>query len=114
MKNQAARGCLYTVIAIILIILVIWIWGKLDPGTDLNPKTTFTPAEDAWTTCTMFIERQLGLSIMDAQEYNPSGVTVPADNEFIVNVYYAKNNATYQCDILKQSDGNWNLLALRH
>lgn len=110
-NNQTGRSCLYLVLIICVVVFVIWIFPKLNPGTS-GTTPTLTPSEGAWSSCTMFIEKQLGLSIMDAQRYNPGGVTISTENVFIVNVYYAKNTTNYRCDIQRLSNGDWKLLGL--
>lgn len=116
-KKPASRGCLYLVLAMVFVVIVfvVWIFGTANSGNNNNSNNTTSnssPSENAWTACGMFIEKQLGLSYMDSQRYNPSGVTTPSENEYIVNIYYAKNNVTYQCHIL-HSGGQWKLLNLK-
>lgn len=81
-------------------------------GTAATPTATLTPQESAWTGCTLFIDRQLDISFLDAQRYTPSGVEDLGDNQYRVKVHYAEIGSTYQCELLRRSDGNWQLLSL--
>jgi hypothetical protein len=78
-----------------------------------QPTATTSPAESAWTACTMFVNQQVGLSTSDAQEYNPGGVTLLAGNQYQVVVYYAKYTSFYQCSIDHLANGNWQLADLK-
>jgi hypothetical protein len=77
-----------------------------------TPAPTSTPEKLAWTACIYFIEQKLKLSaLFDAQAYNPGGV-IKAGNDFLVDVYYAKNDVTYTCLITRDPNGDWRLLNL--
>lgn len=100
----------------ILLFLFVLLIVSLSCGGSPNSsptRPTSTTEENAWTACTLLIEKQLKISFLDAQDYNPSGVT-PLDNDhYLVAVYYAKYSDTYQCFLLHDSDGDWNLLELK-
>jgi hypothetical protein len=68
-------------------------------------ETRSTIEEDAWTACTVGIDKQLGLSYMDAQDFTLSGVTSLGSNQYRVDVYYAKYSTYYQCTVEKVSNG---------
>ena len=108
-KKQNNAGMI--VVAVVVLCLVFWAVAQLG-GKPSSSKPTSTPQESAWTACTLFIEKQLGISYLDAQDYNPSGVTMLSDGQYKVTVYYAKLSDTYQCTILRRTDGNWQLLSL--
>jgi hypothetical protein len=68
--------------------------------------------QSAWTACTLFIERQLDISYLDAQSYTASSLTTLPDNQYIVEVFYADLAKTYRCQLFHRPDGNWELLKL--
>lgn len=76
------------------------------------PTATSSPEHLAWTACTQFVERQLGVSPSDAQRYNPSGVVALADGQYQVTVFYAKTSASYRCTLARHSNGDWELIGL--
>lgn len=77
-----------------------------------TPVPTATVQESAWTACTLFVEQQVGISYLDAQEYNPAGVTDLGSDRYQVEVFFAEQNQTYRCELLRRSDGNWQLEGL--
>ena len=76
------------------------------------PTPTSTPQENAWYACTYLIEQQLGLSMSNAQVCARKCGDSSKLNEYKVDVYYASNATTYECDVLHTSTGNWQLLGL--
>lgn len=89
------------------------------PAPTAIPTPTTTPEESAWYACTVAIERELGLSISDAQRYNPDGVilndtlkdgtvvdftTYTGPRQYEVNVHYAKYGSTYHCILIYYPD----------
>lgn len=81
-------------------------------STTIPATPTSTPQESAWTACTLFVERQLGIPFTDAQEYNPAGVTDLGGGGYQVEVFYAGTGDTYRCELLKRTDGDWQLEGL--
>jgi tetratricopeptide (TPR) repeat protein len=108
-KRQSSAGVavLIVVVLCIVILALTQLNGKSSPA-----KPTSTPGEMAFSACTQFIEKQLGVSYFDAQDYSPSRVTALGSGQFQVKVYYAKLSDTYQCTILHRTDGNWQLVSL--
>ena len=99
------------VAAFLLLFIATQLGGK--SSNEAEPTPTPTPAERSWYACTAFVREQTGLSPSDAQRYIPAGVTLLADNQFRVVVYYAKQGSTYLCDVLLGPDGSWQLLDLK-
>ena len=77
-----------------------------------TPEPTVTPQESSWYACTTFVQQQVGVSASDAQRYTSSGVTTLANNEFIVEVFYASLGSSYRCGLLRHSNGDWELQSL--
>jgi hypothetical protein len=104
----------------ILGILCIAVWAIFQSGSKSSEATpTSTPEESAWYACTTFIKREVGLSILDAQDYNPGGVilnktlkdgtevdftTYKGPRQYEVNVYYAKVASMYHCILIYDPD----------
>lgn len=79
-----------------------------------DPTPVPSPEELAWSACTLFIDKQLGIDFMDAQRFTPNGVTYLKINQAKVQVYYAKYSSTYECTILYRSDTkSWELQELQ-
>lgn len=93
-------------------LLLVLILASLACGGTASPTPTSTPQESAWTACTLFIERQLEIPFTDAQDYSPAGVTDLGGGGYRVEVYYASTGDTYRCDLLKRTDGDWQLEGL--
>jgi tetratricopeptide (TPR) repeat protein len=117
-KEQNKKGSLVLaskagLLVLAIIVICISLWAVIQIGSKSSPaKPTSTPEEMAFSACTQFIEKQLGVSYFDAQDYSPSRVTTLNNGQFQVKVYYAKLSDTYQCTILHRTDGNWQLLNL--
>ena len=77
-----------------------------------TPVPTATIEQSAWTACTLFIERQLDISYLDAQNYTASSLITLADDQYIVEVFYADLGEIYRCQLLRRTDGTWELLKL--
>jgi hypothetical protein len=99
-------------LAIPFLVFVLFMASLACGGTSKSSPTS-TAEESAWTACTLFIEKQLDISFLDAQDYSPSGVTALGDGQYEVKVYYAKYSDTYKCTILRRSNGDWQLLDLK-
>jgi hypothetical protein len=103
------------IFVLIIIGICILLWAIPQIQSKLSPPVataTTRPEEGAWYACTEFIQQQLGVSSLDAQRYNPSGVTILNSGQYQVDVYYAKLTSTYRCVILHRQDGNWQLISL--
>lgn len=65
------------VVLVVIIGICIFLWAITQTGSKSSSATpTASPEESAWYACTQFIQKQLGVSSLDAQRYNPSGVTI--------------------------------------
>jgi hypothetical protein len=96
-----------------LLSLLVLLIVSLACGQSSQTSPTATPNESAWYACTLFVEKELKIPSRDAQNYNPGGVTALGNDQYKVEVYYAKYSDTYQCTVLhNSSDGNWQLLEL--
>jgi len=97
--------------ALFLIVFLLSACGGSGVPTAV-PTPTSTPQEKAWYACTAFIDRQLGLSFLDAQDYTPSGVTTSGSDQYTVEVFYADQGDTYRCELSRHANGDWQLLSL--
>ena len=97
----------YTVIVVVLvlvcIVFVVVASGLFD---------SISPQESAWTACTMFINRELGISHLDADNYDPGGVTDLGGGLYKITIYYAAISSIYHCEILHINE-NWELQSLK-
>ena len=100
------------VIAIIVCGLIYVTWFGV--GRKLEPAAapTRTPEENAWYACTLFIENQLKVSVLDAQGFTASGIILLDNGQYRVDIRYAKLATTYTCILLDHSGGNWELMSL--
>jgi hypothetical protein len=95
------------------IIFLITLFAIVSLGCGSStPERISTPEQSAWTACTLFVEKQVGISYLDAQKFNPAGVEDLGDGKYQVEVFFAKQDQTYSCELLKQTDGNWKLEGL--
>ena len=92
--------------------LIVFILSACGGGPKVAPTPTTTPQERAWYACTSFIQQQLDLSILDAQDYTPSGVTTSGGDQYTVEVFYADQGDTYRCELARHANGDWQLLSL--
>ena len=95
-----------------LLLLALFVSMLLACGGTSKADPTATPQENAWYACTLFIQQQLGLSMGDAQRYNPSGVTTLEAEHYKIEVYYAKQGNTYRCELIHHSNGDMELVSL--
>ena len=96
-----------------------------------QPTATAAPMtleESAWYACTLGIKKEIGLSILDAQDYNADGVhlddtfkdgtpvdftTYTGPRQYEVDVYYAKVKSIYHCILTYYPDTKaWKLTSL--
>lgn len=90
----------------VILALVTFACGGTNNNTsNSRPATT---EELAWTACTLFVEKQLGVSQFDAQEYTASGVSSNGAT-FTAAIYYAKVQSKYQCVMDRHSNGDFQL-----
>lgn len=105
--NQLHRN--FKIILALFILLIV----SLACGQSSQSSPTATPKENAWYACKLMIEKELKIPSRDAQNYNPGSVTALGNDQYRVEVYYAKYSDTYQCTVVHNiSDGNWQLLEL--
>lgn len=89
--------------------LIFFIAPKL-ASKNSPPTPTVSTEVSAWYVCLGFIEKQLGLSPLDAQEYNAAAVVnLPRTGQYNVDVYYAKYTTTYECVVVLFPNGDWKL-----
>ena len=111
-KKKKNSNSLIVVITIGICIILFVILRLPTVSKPLPATPTTTPQESAWYACTLGIQKELGLSILDAQNYNPKGVLLddtfkdgtPVDfttytgpRQYEVDVYYAKVKSMYHC-----------------
>jgi hypothetical protein len=108
--KKASNAPLFLVLFVMLCIVVFALFQSGSKSSKATP--TSTPQESAWYACTTFIQRQLGLSISDAQRYNPNGVTALGNNQYRVEVYYSDQGNTYRCELSRHANGDMELLSL--
>lgn len=114
-KGGSKIGLAIVVLLIVACVCVYLVSGRTGEGGGGggNPTATSNPSEQSWYACTAFIERQVGLSILDAQRYNPGGVVSLGGNQYKVTVFYAEPGSFYECTVLRHpDDGDWELLSL--
>lgn len=99
----------YIVLAIILG-LVFYALSQLPEKTT---SYTASSRENAWAACTMFVEKQLGVSASEAEKYYPLGVTLLGEDSYQVDVHYAKLNTFFRCELKNTPDGNWQLISVK-
>lgn len=102
-----------TIIGIGILLGAALILVKTFGSDNNNSGIASSPEEGAWTMCTLFVEREMGISYLDAQRYNASGVVVLGGGQYQVTVYYAKLDKTYQCSITHKPNGDWEAKNLR-
>ena len=103
------------VLLLIMACVCVYFFGRTGGGGGGggNPTATSSPSERSWYACTTFIERQIGLSTLDAQRYNPGGVVSLGGNQYEVTVFYAQPGTFYECTLRHHpDDGDWELLSL--
>lgn len=102
----------YIVLAIVGVSLFVFLLAQCSgKGGSSQTSPTATIEENAWFACTTGIEKQLGVSYLDAQHFTSSGVTSLGSNQYKVVVYYAKDTVFYQCTVQKVSQG-WAILEI--
>lgn len=82
-------------------------------GGSSEPKHESTPREKAWTACTVFIEQQMDISTLKAQDYTAINVKTQPGDIYIVEVHYPSIGDTYQCEIAHLDNGDWKLEGLK-
>lgn len=75
------------------------------------PRPAAISSSNAFTACTIFVERQLGVSGRDAQRYSSDCVRQNGDM-VVAQVYYASLGTTYTCVLARHSNGDIELLDL--
>ncbi len=85
--------------------------ASLACGSDTSTTTT-TPEESAWYACTLFVQRQYGVSTSKAERYNRSEVRAFQNGLYTANVYYASLGETYVCGLTQTDSGDWALLQI--
>jgi hypothetical protein len=113
-KEGSKIGLVVVLLAIVACLLVL-VFGRGGGGGGGggNPTATSSLSEQSWYACTTFIQRQVGLSVLDAQRYNSGGVVSLGGNQYKVTVFYAQPGSFYECTLLRHPDnGDWELLGL--
>lgn len=117
--KKDAKNKTNVVVSVIGIVIVLIICGLIyrlvidaEKGIGAIATPTRSPEENAWYACTVFIEKQLKVSMIDAQSYNLSGVTLLDNGQYRVDIAYAKLATTYTCIVLDRTGGNWELISL--
>lgn len=108
---------LYLILAIIGVcvgtLMLIFILSQCSGGGGGSQASpTMTAEESAWYACSLAIKKQLGISVLDAQDYTPSGVDSLGGGEYKVDIFYAKYTSFYQCTVHHRSDGHWEILRI--
>ena len=115
MHERANTFKTYTIVLAVLLGLGIVLFAasvvsRLSVPT--TPIQAVTMQEHAWYACTAHIAEQLKFSFLDAQRYNPGGVTIVSSDTYQVKVSYSKQGSTILCKIQHTPSGNWQLLEL--
>jgi predicted component of type VI protein secretion system len=77
-----------------------------------TPEPTSAPERSAWYACTIFVQQEKKISYLDAEDYNPNGVTKLENDRYQVEVFYVGRGKFFRCELLRKSDGNWQLEGL--
>jgi hypothetical protein len=101
-------GVFFAVCGIFLVIP--YVGGKSSPAP---AAPTLTLQEGAWYACTSFVEEQLTISTSKAERYTARGVSLAAADQYVVEVYYPKLGDVYRCKLLRNSNGDMELLSLK-
>lgn len=101
----------FAFIVVFLILAITLYCASTMSAARSSPSPTSTPQQSAWTACSVFIDKQLGIDFMEAQRYTSSGVTELKTGQYQVEIYYAKYGSTYQC-IIQHTSSGWQLLEL--
>lgn len=101
----------------LIVILILAVFGALFFCAVINNNSddeeiSLSPEESAWTACELFVQKQLGIDILEAQRYTPSGVKIVQENFYQVEIYYANQNSFYRCGLQRHNNGDWQLLSL--
>jgi hypothetical protein len=113
-KNKI-RSLLSALGVITIIVICGLIYGlAINAMQKIGPVATPTRTveESAWYACTLFVENQLEVSIIDAQSYTPSGIILLDNGQYRVDVEYAKIATIFTCILLDHSGGSWELISL--
>ena len=91
----------------IILILVAYLLAACTPSQQaIHTAPASSPEEDAWTACTLFVEKQYGISYLDAERYDPNKVAIVSNGDYYVEAFFAKYSTTYRC-LLKHSGDQW-------
>ena len=115
MQKPANTLKTYTIVLAVLLglgIVLLAVSVVSRPAALPMPIQAVTMQERAWYACTAHIAEQLKFSFLDAQRYNPGGVTTASSDTYQVRVSYSKQGSTIHCKIQHTRSGNWQLLEL--
>lgn len=104
------RPYVVIILGVVVLALSMFVLSRLPPK-----KTTYftNPKEIAWSTCTQAVEEQTGVPASDADEFSPIKVTLLSEDHYQMDVRYAKENASYRCEVKAASNGDWQLISVR-
>ena len=111
-KYLIIGGIVIAVVSICVVVFVIIPQVSTAIHGTPTPGPSASRAELEWTSCTYFIQRKLGISMGDAQQYNAGGVTYIQNGRYQVDVYYAKTNTFYRCVLQLQANGDSMLVSI--
>ena len=80
-------------------------------GGSTEARATTTPKEAAWYSCTTAIQKKFNLSILKAEDFDPSEVALQSDGTYIVQVYYPDNGETFHCIVEELPNGDRRVVA---
>ena len=77
-------------------------------GSSSSPTATSSPRENAWTACTLYIERQYDLSFLKAENFRASKVQVGEENPSLygMEIFDPDGAQTFNCVVLKVEEGH--------
>jgi hypothetical protein len=114
-KEQPKKQSSYWIAFAVIVLILGGLFWMASQRAGRNPPAaspTFTPQENAWTACTLFIQQELGVDTGDAQRYAPERVETLSGNQFVVDIYYASVGETYRCELQRRANGDMQLLGL--
>jgi ribosomal protein S27AE len=83
-------------------------------GTDEKGEPTLISSseEKAWSSCAYFIEKQMGVSLFDSPKYFQAKVKNLGEGMYSAEMYYAKQQTTFECVMQELANGDAKLINL--
>lgn len=95
---------------VLLFAVLVILNSACGPAT---PVPIVAPERDAWYACTLFVQQEREISFLNAEDFNPNGVTSLGEDRYQVEIFYIGRERFFVCELLLEPDGNWQLERLR-